>query len=286
MYLSNNSDVITLGEMDLNGLTEITLEHYIRLMSFIAVLAVMLFWEQYASKRPLVYSKSIRHLSNYGVMIIGVVLARVLMPVFPVAIAIYANQANQGLLNFLNSPFWLAFLLSFLFLDLLIYFQHRLFHRIPVFWAIHRMHHSDTELDVSSGIRFHPLEIVVSLMIKVGAIYSLGAPPIAVMTFEVVLTAASLFNHANIHIPRHIDRLLRCVLVTPDMHRVHHSIIPDEYDKNFGFNISWWDWIFRTYQDQPREGHLGMVIGLRNFRNNREMRLDSLLLQPFLSQRE
>jgi len=272
--------------MDLDGLTEITLEHYIRLIGFIAVLAVMLFWERHATKRPMVYSKSIRHLSNYGVMIIGAVLARVLIPVFPVAVAIYASQENQGLLNFLNSPFWLAFFLSFVFLDLLIYFQHRLFHRIPVFWAIHRMHHSDTELDVSSGIRFHPLEIIISLIIKIAAVYLLGAPAIAVMTFEVVLTAASLFNHANIHIHQHTDCLLRCVLVTPDMHRVHHSSIPAEYDKNFGFNISWWDWIFGTYQGQPRKGHLGMVIGLRDFRNNRDMWLDRLLLQPFLSQRE
>ena len=183
----------------------------------------------------------------------------------------------------LNAPFWLALPASLLILDLAIYTQHVVFHKVAVLWRLHRMHHTDLDFDVTTALRFHPLEIVLSMLIKLVLVTLLGVPAVAVMLFEVILNATAMFNHGNVGLPQRLDRTLRWILVTPDMHRVHHSIRPEETDSNFGFNLPWWDRLFGTYRDQPRDGHTGMRIGLEYFRDRRAIGLDALLLQPFLN---
>jgi sterol desaturase/sphingolipid hydroxylase (fatty acid hydroxylase superfamily) len=177
-------------------------------------------------------------------------------------------------------PHWLAVVACVLALDLLIYGQHVAFHKVAPLWRLHRMHHADLDIDVTTGARFHPVEILLSLGIKLIAVLALGAPPLSVLLFEVLLNATSMFNHANLALPGWLDRMLRWVLVTPDMHRVHHSWHRDETDSNFGFSLSWWDRVFGTYRDQPRDGHQGMTIGLADFRDPADLRLDRMLLQP------
>ena len=191
-----------------------------------------------------------------------------------------AEAGGWGLFNALDLPLWLAALLSILLLDLVIYFQHVLFHAVPGLWRLHRMHHADLEFDVTTGLRFHPVEIVLSMVIKLAAVAALGAPAVAVLLFEVVLNATALFNHANIRLPAGVDRVLRWVIVTPDMHRVHHSVIPVETNSNFGFNLPWWDRLLGTYRAQPQAGHAGMTIGIEQFRTRRDLWLDRMLVQP------
>ena len=165
-------------------------------------------------------------------------------------------------------------------LDLVIYLQHVLFHAIPVLWRLHRMHHADLEFDVTTGVRFHPVEIIISMVIKIGVVAALGAPALGVLAFEVLLNATSMFSHSNVRLPQPIDRVLRWIVVTPDMHRVHHSIERRETDSNFGFNLPWWDRLFGTYRPQPEAGHEGMTLGIPQFRDPHELRLDRMLLQP------
>jgi sterol desaturase/sphingolipid hydroxylase (fatty acid hydroxylase superfamily) len=172
-------------------------------------------------------------------------------------------------------------LLGFLALDLAIYAQHVAFHKAPLLWRLHRMHHADPDFDVTTGVRFHPFEILISMLIKIAVVIALGIPPVAVIAFEVVLNATSMFNHGNVAMPSWLDRALRAIVVTPDMHRVHHSVDARETDSNFGFNLSWWDRLFRTYRAAPQAGHAGMTIGLPTFRDRAELRLDRLLTQPF-----
>jgi sterol desaturase/sphingolipid hydroxylase (fatty acid hydroxylase superfamily) len=174
-----------------------------------------------------------------------------------------------------------AALVGFLALDLVIYVQHVVFHKVPVLWRLHRMHHADLDIDVTTGVRFHPLEIVISLLIKIAVILALGIPVVAVILFEVVLNVTSMFNHSNVSMPAWLDRVLRFIVVTPDMHRVHHSILRRETDSNFGFNLPWWDRLFGTYRAQPEAGHAGMTIGIPAFRDPAELRIDRLLTQPF-----
>jgi sterol desaturase/sphingolipid hydroxylase (fatty acid hydroxylase superfamily) len=192
-----------------------------------------------------------------------------------------AEARGWGLFNGMEAPFWLAFIASLLLLDLIIYAQHVVFHKIPLLWRLHRMHHTDLDFDVTTALRFHPLEIVLSMLIKLAVVILLGAPAVAVMVFEVILNATAMFNHGNVGLPPWLDQRLRWLLVTPDMHRVHHSVLVEETDSNFGFNLPWWDRLFGTYRDQPREGHTGMTIGLDYFRDEWATRLDRLLLQPF-----
>jgi sterol desaturase/sphingolipid hydroxylase (fatty acid hydroxylase superfamily) len=170
-------------------------------------------------------------------------------------------------------------------LDFVVFAQHWVFHHVPLLWRLHRMHHADLDIDVTTGLRFHPFEILISLAVKIATIVAFGIPPVAVLLFEVVLNATSMFNHSNVRMPVSVDRILRLFLVTPDMHRVHHSVAADEHNSNFGFNLPWWDRLFRTYRAQPRDGHGGMTIGLRIFRDPGELRLDRLLTQPFRSDR-
>ncbi|MDX1698011.1 MAG: sterol desaturase family protein, partial [Thiohalobacterales bacterium] len=207
---------------------------------------------------------------------------RLLFPAAAVGVALYAQSRGWGLLNLLDMPAWLAIVIAVVLLDLAIYVQHFTFHAVPLLWRLHRVHHADLDFDVTTGARFHPIEIILSMLIKFGVIILLGAPVLAVVIFEVLLNATSMFNHGNVRIPRALDRLIRLFIVTPDMHRVHHSHRDYETNSNFGFNLSCWDRLFGTYRDQPVDGHTGMVIGIDTWRDPAHcVRLPGLLLLPF-----
>ncbi|MGI9302879.1 MAG: sterol desaturase family protein [Gammaproteobacteria bacterium] len=252
----------------------------IRIGFFVAILAVMILWEFLAPRRALSVGRLIRWPSNIAVIGVGTVLLRVL-PFSAVGVAVIAGWNDWGLLRFIDLPYWLAVALAVILLDLLIYGQHVVMHAVPILWRLHRMHHADLDFDVTTGVRFHPIEILLSMIIKLIAIAALGAPALGVLIFEILLNGTSLFNHSNVRIPLCADRYLRWIIVTPDMHRVHHSIIRKETDSNFGFNVPWWDRLFGTYCDQPQAGHDNMTIGIPHFRNPRELWLDRLLIQPF-----
>jgi sterol desaturase/sphingolipid hydroxylase (fatty acid hydroxylase superfamily) len=255
-------------------------EPLIRLSVFAAVLLAMAALEHAFPRRPQRLAWR-RWPSNLGLVAVATGLLRLVAPAGAVGIAIWAESRGLGLFPMLGVPFWVAVPVAVLLLDLLIYVQHRVFHAVPVLWRLHRVHHADPELDASSGLRFHPVEILLSLGIKGVAVVALGAPPEAVLVFEVLLNATSLFNHANVAIPRWLDTPLRWVLVTPDMHRVHHSEIKRETDSDFGFCLSVWDRIFGTYVAEPEKGQLGMVIGVEGYRADEQQRIDRLLAQPF-----
>lgn len=255
-------------------------EPLIRLGLFLGILAVIMVWEAAAPRRRRQIPRLIRWSSNFGIVAIDTILVRLTFPVVAVALALLAAERGWGLFNVFDVPFWLAFVLSVLALDLAIYFQHVLFHAVPALWRLHRMHHADLEFDVSTGLRFHPVEIVLSMGIKLAVVAALGPPAIAVLVFEVLLNATSMFNHSNIRIPERIDRIVRLFVVTPDMHRVHHSIYPSETNSNFGFNLPWWDRLLGTYRPQPRDGHTAMTIGIEQFRTPRDLWLDRMLIQP------
>jgi sterol desaturase/sphingolipid hydroxylase (fatty acid hydroxylase superfamily) len=252
----------------------------LRVMAFLGVLLLMAGLEALRPRRDTPRQRGLRWPSNLGIVVIDTVLVRLLIPLGAVGVAVWAERSAFGLLHLLNAPFWPAAVIAFLALDSLIYWQHRLFHLIPFFWRLHRMHHSDVEFDTTTGIRFHPVEILISMLIKMGAVALLGAPAVAVIAFEIALNATSLFNHANWRLPAGVDRWLRWIVVTPDMHRVHHSTWRREHDTNFGFNLPWWDHLFGSYTDQPQEGHAQMRIGLNEFREIPEQRLGALLWQP------
>ena len=202
-------------------------------------------------------------------------------PTTAVGLALLAQTRGFGLFNVIAAPAWIGVAASVVILDLAIYLQHVLFHAVPALWRLHRMHHADLEFDVSTGLRFHPIEILLSMLIKFAVVAALGAPALLVLIFEVLLNASSMFNHANIRIPLGVDRILRWLVVTPDMHRVHHSILARETNSNFGFNLPWWDRLFGTYRPQPAAGHEAMTIGIEQFRDPRELWLDRMLAQPF-----
>jgi sterol desaturase/sphingolipid hydroxylase (fatty acid hydroxylase superfamily) len=217
---------------------------------------------------------------NLGLLAIDTFLLRMVFPAAAVGFALFVSTNGWGLLQLTAFPGWLTIVAGILFMDLVIYFQHVLFHAVPVLWRLHRVHHADLGFDVTTGLRFHPLEILLSMLIKLAAIAALGVPPVAVLLFEILLNGTSMFNHGNVRIPTGIDRWLRLLIVTPDMHRVHHSIIRNETNSNFGFSFPWWDRWLGTYRAQPRAGHQAMTIGIGQFRDPRELRLDRLLLQP------
>lgn len=252
----------------------------IRLSCFIGMLLVMALWELISQRRHQTISRRQRWPANLALIFLSTVAVKLLIPVSTAAWAIYCSHHNIGLFHYFNLSIPLNLLLSLLLLDLAIYWQHRLFHYIPSLWRIHRMHHSDLEFDVTTGIRFHPVEIILSILIKLAVITVLGVNAVAIILFEVILNATSLFNHGNVNLALSIDKVLRLVIVTPDMHRVHHSIIPQETNSNFGFNLSLWDRLFNSYRAQPQEGHQGMTIGLEQFRQNKEQGLIKLLTQP------
>jgi sterol desaturase/sphingolipid hydroxylase (fatty acid hydroxylase superfamily) len=259
----------------------LTGEPAIRLGSFLGVFALVAVWESLGPRRTRSVARARRWPSNIGIAFLDTALTRVLSPAGAVGFAILAKDREWGLLNALPLSKWMELGASLLLLDLVIYLQHRLFHVVPVLWRLHRMHHADLDIDVTTGARFHPLEILLSLGIKFLAIVLLGAPPLAVLVFEIGLNATSMFNHSNARIHPSVDGWLRWLVVTPDMHRVHHSIVRQETDSNFGFNLPWWDRLFGTYRAQPEAGHQGMVIGITQFRNPKELLLHRMLLQPF-----
>lgn len=241
-------------------------ESTIRIACFAAVLAGVMLWQWLRPKRAYSQSLPARWLNNFGIVILNTVVLRLAFPVAAVGAAFVAAERGWGLFNILAWPAWLEIVICILALDALIYGQHVVFHKIPALWRIHRMHHVDLDFDVSTGLRFHPIEILISMGVKWLAIIILGAPALAVLIFEILLNAFPMFNHANAGLPASVDRVLRWLVVTPDMHRVHHSVIREETNSNYGFNLSWWDRLFGTYRDQPAQGHTGMAIGQSDWR--------------------
>jgi sterol desaturase/sphingolipid hydroxylase (fatty acid hydroxylase superfamily) len=256
-------------------------EPAIRLAVFSAVFVAMAVWELLAPRRPQVIGRATRWPGNLGIVALDVALVRILFPTTAVGLALLAESEGWGLLNAWPVPAWIAVPIAVIVLDLVIYLQHVLFHAVPALWKLHRMHHADLELDVTTGARFHPVEIILSMVIKLTAVAALGAPAVAVLIFEVLLNATAMFNHANARLPERVDRVLRWLVVTPDMHRVHHSVVMRETNSNFGFNMPWWDRLFGTYRDQPAAGHERMTIGVEELRDPTELRLDRMLTQPF-----
>jgi sterol desaturase/sphingolipid hydroxylase (fatty acid hydroxylase superfamily) len=256
-------------------------EPWIRLGAFGCVFAVMAMWEFFGPRRRQAIGRVVRWPNNLGVVVVDTILVRILFPITAVGLALVAEARGLGLFNVLALPVWASIPAAVLILDLAIYFQHVLFHAVPVLWRLHRMHHADLEFDVTTGLRFHPIEILLSMLIKFAVIAAIGAPAAGVLIFEVLLNATSMFNHGNVRIGRGADRVLRWFLVTPDMHRVHHSIMSNETNSNFGFNLPWWDRLFGTYRSQPAAGHEGMTIGIEQFRDPRELGIVRMLLQPF-----
>jgi sterol desaturase/sphingolipid hydroxylase (fatty acid hydroxylase superfamily) len=258
-------------------------EPVIRFGSFAGVLLALALWEVFAPRRRRTVGRPVRWASNLGLAALNQLAMRFLVPASAVGMALLARERGWGLLNNVPLPDWLAVVLAVVVLDFIIYLQHVLFHAVPALWRLHRVHHADLDLDATSGVRFHTLEILLSLGIKVAAVVVLGAPALAVVIFEVLLNATSMFNHANVRMPRWLERVLRLVVVTPDMHRVHHSVHPNETNSNFGFNLPWWDYLLGTYRDQPADGHEGMTLGLKEWRDERRTeRLHWMLALPFL----
>jgi sterol desaturase/sphingolipid hydroxylase (fatty acid hydroxylase superfamily) len=256
-------------------------EPFFRAGAFLLVLTAMMAWEIVAKRRPQVVSRSQRWPGNVLLVIIDTAIVRLVFPLAAVGAAVYAQDLGWGVFNAVTLPGWVVLILSILALDLAIYGQHRIFHAVPWLWRIHRVHHGDQEFDVTTALRFHPLEILLSMAIKIAVVMMLGAPPIAVIVFEILLNATAMFNHGNVQLSAKTDRYLRVLLVTPDMHRVHHSVIRQETDSNFGFNLTWWDRVFGTYRNQPENGHLGMTIGLEDYRTEQDQQLGRMLVQPF-----
>ena len=258
-------------------------EPTVRLGVFLGIFAIITAWELAGPRRTLRVRKGLRWTHNLALTMLNEVLVRAAIPVAAVGVGAWAAERGWGLLNLIDVSYPLAILLSVLVLDLAIYLQHQMFHVVPLLWRVHRVHHADLDIDVTTGTRFHSIEIGLSMLIKFAVILALGTPAIAVLMFEILLNASSMFNHGNVRIPAAIDGILRLLVVTPDMHRVHHSIDPRETNSNFGFNLPWWDRLFGTYRAEPQAGHEAMTIGIAQFRSPRELRLDRMLLQPFRS---
>jgi sterol desaturase/sphingolipid hydroxylase (fatty acid hydroxylase superfamily) len=259
----------------------ISAEMVIRLAAFGVFFSAFALWELAAPRRGLSVGRWRRWPGNLGSLLVDILIVRVLVPTAAVGASLYAAGNGWGLINYLHLRLSVAALIGFLALDLVIYGQHVVFHKVPVLWRLHRMHHADLDIDVTTGVRFHPLEILISLLIKIAVILALGIPVVAVILFEVVLNVTSMFNHSNVSMPAWLDRVLRLIVVTPDMHRVHHSVLRRETDSNFGFNLPWWDRLFGTYRAEPEAGHTAMTIGIPAFRDPGELRIDRMLTQPF-----
>jgi sterol desaturase/sphingolipid hydroxylase (fatty acid hydroxylase superfamily) len=258
-------------------------EPIIRLVCFAGIFAAVALGELAAPRRTLTTSKSARWFANIGIVVINAVALRIVFPVAAVGIAIVASERGWGLFNNIPIPYWLAVVLSVAFLDFVIYVQHVMFHAIPSLWRLHMMHHADMDIDLTTGSRFHPIEILLSMLIKMAMVMVIGAPAVGVILFEILLNGTAMFNHGNIFLPLGLDKVLRLFVVTPDMHRVHHSVLPFETNSNFGFNVPWWDRMMGTYRSQPRKGHEGMTIGLNQFRDPARLTLPRILAMPFVS---
>ena len=258
-------------------------EKVIRLIAFLGIFAAMALWEVASPRRPRHITRRQRWTGNLGIVVLNTLLLRLMFPAAAVGMAAFTESQGWGLLHSIALPFWLRVLIAFVLLDLVIYLQHVMVHAVPALWRLHQVHHADPDFDLTTGARFHPLEIILSMLIKFAAIAALGPPVVAVILFEVVLNGMAMFNHGNVRLPAGLDRLLRWLVVTPDMHRVHHSMVPSETNSNFGFNLSIWDRLMGTYQAQPKLGHSGMEIGLRELQDPRlTTRLPGMLTIPFL----
>jgi sterol desaturase/sphingolipid hydroxylase (fatty acid hydroxylase superfamily) len=267
--------------MDINEFV-IANEKPIRMSFFFGILIVMALWEIVAPRRALTISKAVRWANNLGLVFFNSFLLRLIFPAAAVGMAVFASENGWGIFNYYQAPFWVAIVFSVVVMDFIIYLQHVMVHAVPALWRLHRMHHADLDFDVTTGARFHPVEIILSMLIKFATIVVLGPPVVAVVIFEVVLNATAMFNHANVRLPLRLDRILRWIVVTPDMHRVHHSVEDDEANSNFGFNLPWWDRFFGTYRDQPRGGHDGMKIGIRKYREPKEVAwFPGMMMLPF-----
>lgn len=253
----------------------------VRLALFLAVLLAVAAWEALAPRRRRSVARRVRWPHNLGLALLNTAVLRIVAPGMVIGVAIAGDAHGWGLMHAIDLPAWAAVLVGIALLDLAIYFQHVMFHAVPTLWRLHRVHHADVEFDVTTGVRFHPVEMLISTLVKCAAVVALGAPALAVLVFEVLLNATSMFNHANASLPPGVERWLRWLVVTPDMHRVHHSVRYDESSSNFGFSLPWWDRIFATYRGQPALGHEAMTIGVDAFRAPQESRLDRLIVQPF-----
>jgi sterol desaturase/sphingolipid hydroxylase (fatty acid hydroxylase superfamily) len=261
-----------------------TVETVIRLSAFLGILAVMACWEVIAPRRRLTTPRQPRWTANLSVVVLNSVLLRLLFAAGAMGAAATAAQRGWGLLNMVNGPAWLKWLLAVLILDFALYLQHVMFHAVPALWRLHMMHHADLDVDVTTGARFHPFEVLLSMGIKLAIVMLIGAAPAAVLVFEVLLNATSMFNHSNVRIPVAADRVLRWIVVSPDMHRIHHSVLPIETNANFGFNLPWWDRLFGTYRTDPADGQEDMTLGLEQFRNPARLTFTGMLLLPFLGE--
>ena len=256
-------------------------ETALRLGFFFGIFAVMALWELGQPMRTLAMPRLGRWITNWAISIIDAAVVKLLFGAAAAGAALDAAGAGWGLFNALDWPGWLEFALAFVMLDFAIWLQHLLSHKIPILWRLHRVHHADRDVDVTTAIRFHPVEIALSMALKIGIVYLIGAPVAAVIAFEVVLNGGAMFTHGNVRMPRRLEPVLRVVFVTPDMHRVHHSVLRDEHDANYGFNLSVWDRIFGTYVPEPSAGHLGMTLGLDRWQDERPTRLGWSLALPF-----
>lgn len=257
------------------------MEGTLRLSVFAGTLFVFALLEAVFPRLRFSHGRVQRWPGNIGIVVIDTILARVLLPGITVAAALFAADAEIGLFHWLDVPPVVAFIATLVLFDLAIYAQHVVFHKVPMLWRLHRVHHTDPAFDVTTALRFHPIEILLSLLIKGALVIALGAPAVAIVIFEVILSSAAIFNHSNMRLPLWLDGILRVVIVTPDMHRVHHSVHQPETDSNYGFNLSIWDRLFGTYRAQPRDGYDGMRIGLDGFADDRVLGLGALLIQPF-----
>ena len=258
-------------------------ETVIRFGSFIGLFVLLAIWEISSPKRVLHHARHFRWFNNFSLIILSNLLVRFVIPTAAVGIALAVEENQWGLLYYLELPILIHFIAAFVLMDLSLYFQHVMFHALPMFWRFHRVHHSDLDFDISTGLRFHPFEMVISILIKFITIASLGVPVFAVVIFEIVLNAASMFTHSNIKIPLGLERVIRWLIVTPDMHRIHHSVIENETNSNFGFFISVWDRMFGTYIRNPQKGHTEMKIGLNNSQEAKWQNLRWLIYLPFVS---
>ncbi len=256
-------------------------EAALRLGFFFGVFVLVALWETASPRRVLNTSKTVRWFSNMGIVFIDTLTVRFIFSILAVDVAIMAQENGWGLLNSLQMPHLLSVIVGILILDMIIYLQHVMFHAVPVLWRLHMMHHSDLDYDVTTGLRFHPIEIVISMLIKLAAVAAIGPSVVTVIIFEIILNATAMFNHGNIRMPQNVDKFLRLLVVTPDMHRVHHSVTIRETNSNFGFSFPWWDRLMGTYRPQPAAGHVGMTIGLSQFRDPGKNNLLSMLALPF-----
>lgn len=258
-------------------------ENTLRVGFFFSVLVLMAVWETRAPRRALTQPRALRWANNLGLVFLNSFILRLIFPAAATGVALFAAEHGWGLLNYYSLPLGVSVLISIVALDFIIYLQHVLVHAVPLLWRLHRVHHADLDYDVTTGARFHTLEIILSMLIKFATIVVLGPPVVAVILFEIILNALAMFNHGNVGLPARLDGLLRWFIVTPDMHRVHHSIEDDEANSNFGFNLSCWDRLFGTYREQPRAGHSGMTIGIRKFGSARQaVWISGLLSMPFI----